>query len=266
MHDTWLRPDWPTPSVLSVCTTRSEGHSQAPYDGLNLGDHVGDQPEAVAANRRHLTQALGVRPIFLQQVHGWSVAKLSPTTPDGTVADACWTTEPGVACTIMVADCLPVLLTDPLGQVVAAAHAGWRGLAGVQGQGVLEATVAAVRGELKNMACAQTLWAWLGPCIGPTRFEVGMEVRNAFVSERAEAEEAFVPHAETPEKYWADLALLARQRLKSMGIAQIGGNDSTPRWCTALNADLFFSHRRDRVSGRFAAAIWRQNTCTLSAK
>jgi YfiH family protein len=260
VHDTWLRPVWPTASVQSVCTTRAEGHSQAPYDGFNLGDHVGDLPGAVAANRRHLTQALGVRPIFLQQVHGWDVAQLSPTTPDGTVADACWTTEPGVACTIMVADCLPVLFTDPKGQVVAAAHAGWRGLAGAQGHGVLEETVAAVRGQLRNMASPETLWAWLGPCIGPTRFEVGEEVRDAFVSERADAVEAFVAHAETPGKYWADLALLARQRLKRLGIAHIGGNDSTPPWCTVLNADLFFSHRRDRVSGRFAAAIWRQKT------
>jgi copper oxidase (laccase) domain-containing protein len=110
------------------------------------------------------------------------------------------------------------------------------------------------------MASPETLWAWLGPCIGPTRFEVGEEVRDAFVSERADAVEAFVAHAETPGKYWADLALLARQRLKRLGIAHIGGNDSTPPWCTVLNADLFFSHRRDRVSGRFAAAIWRQKT------
>ena len=260
MHDTWLRPDWPTDSVQSVCTTRAQGHSQAPYDGFNLGDHVGDQPEAVAANRRHLTQALGVRPVFLQQVHGWDVAPLTAHTPDGTVADACWTTEPGVACTIMVADCLPVLLTDPQGQVVAAAHAGWRGLAGVQGHGVLEATVAAMRAQLSNMALPQTLWAWLGPCIGPARFEVGKEVRDAFVCERAEADEAFTAHAAAPGKYWADLALLARQRLKRLGIAQIGGNDSSPGWCTFLNADVFFSHRRDRVSGRFAAAIWRQKT------
>jgi YfiH family protein len=253
-------PDWPVPSVRAVCTTRGGGVSQAPYDGFNLGDHVGDLYEAVASNRRHFSQVLGVRPVFLQQVHGWAVAPLSAATPDATVADACFTTESDIACTIMVADCLPVLLTDLQGRVVAAAHAGWRGMAGEQGRGVLEATVQAMRAQLHALDLPETVCAWLGPCIGPTRFEVGSEVREAFVNFSSEASTAFVPHAHTGGKYWADLAMLARQRLQGLGVAHIHGNDSTPPWCTVLNADLFFSHRRDRVSGRFAAAIWRQKT------
>ena len=260
MRSSWLQPDWPVPSVRAVCTTRGEGASLPPYNGFNLGDHVGDRPEAVAANRRQLAQDLGVRPVFLQQVHGWRVAQLHTGIPDATEADACWTSETDVACTIMVADCLPVLFTDPQGSVVAAAHAGWRGLAGAQGQGVLEATVDALRAKLQDSGRPSALLAWLGPCIGPTRFEVGAEVRQAFLEHSAQAAKAFVPHAAHPGKYWADLAGLARQRLQNKGVTQLHGNDSSPQWCTVLNQDIFFSHRRDRVSGRFAAAIWRQKT------
>jgi YfiH family protein len=214
----------------------------------------------VAVNRRQLAQDLGVRPVFLQQVHGWDVAQLHKGMPDATVADAGWTCETDVACTIMVADCLPVLFTDPQGSVVAAAHAGWRGLAGEGGQGVLEATVEALRAKLQDLGTPSPLLAWLGPCIGPTRFEVGAEVRQAFVDFNPEAASAFAPHSENPHKYWADLAGLARQRLQNMGVSELYGNDSSAQWCTVLNPDLFFSHRRDRVSGRFAAAIWRQKT------
>ena len=260
MHSTWRHPDWPVPSVRAVCTTRWGGESQPPYNGFNLGDHVGDRPEAVAANRRQLAQDLGVRPVFLQQVHGWHVAQLHKGIPDATEADACWTSETDVACTIMVADCLPVLFTDPEGQVVGAAHAGWRGLAGEQGVGVLENTVAALRAQLSALRRPETLWAWLGPCIGPSRFEVGAEVRAAFVNTHADAARAFVQHAEQPGKYWADLAGLARQRLQMLGVVDLWGNDSSAKWCTVLNTDLFFSHRRDRVSGRLAAAIWRQKS------
>jgi YfiH family protein len=260
VHSTWRQPDWPVPSVRAVCTTRVGGASQPPYNGFNLGDHVGDRPEAVAVNRRQLAQDLGVRPVFLQQVHGWHVAQLHKGIPDATEADACWTCETDVACTIMVADCLPVLFTDPQGSVVAAAHAGWRGLAGEGGQGVLEATVKALRAKLQDLGKPSSLLAWLGPSIGPTRFEVGAEVRQAFVDFNPEADRAFVPHSEHSDKYWADLAGLARQRLQYMGVSELYGNDSSAQWCTVLNPDLFFSHRRDRVSGRFAAAIWRQKT------
>jgi len=260
VHSTWRQPDWPVPSVRAVCTTRVGGASQPPYNGFNLGDHVGDRPEAVAVNRRQLAQDLGVRPVFLQQVHGWHVAQLHKGIPDATEADACWTCETDVACTIMVADCLPVLFTDPQGSVVAAAHAGWRGLAGEGGQGVLEATVKALRAKLQDLGKPSSLLAWLGPSIGPTKFEVGAEVRQAFVDFNPEADRAFVPHSEHSDKYWADLAGLARQRLQYMGVSELYGNDISAQWCTVLNPDLFFSHRRDRVSGRFAAAIWRQKT------
>lgn len=260
MTTSWLQPDWPVPTVHAVCSTRQGGASHAPYDSLNLGDHVGDVPQDVQSNRRRFAQALNVRPVFLQQVHGWDLVSLTKDTPDATVADACITTYTDVACTIIVADCLPVLFTDPLGRVVGAAHAGWRGLAGAEGVGVLETTVQALRESLRAQQQADTVWAWLGPCIGPTRFEVGAEVRAAFVTAQPQASQAFVPHAEAPGKYWADLALLARQRLQALGVTQVWGNDGSPRWCTVLNTDLFFSHRRDRVSGRFAAAIRRQKT------
>ncbi len=261
MNAAWLQPAWPVPSCVGAfCTTRQGGVSQAPFDSLNLGDHVGDRPDHVAINRSRVARACGVRPVFLQQVHGCAVQTLSAQTPDAIVADACITTQVDVACTIMVADCLPVLFTDPEGQVVGAAHAGWRGLAGEQGVGVLENTVAALRAQLSALHRPETLWAWLGPCIGPSRFEVGAEVRAAFVSTHADAAHAFVPHAEQPGKYWADLAGLARQRLHALGIVALWGNDSSTNWCTVLNTDLFFSHRRDRVSGRLAAAIWRQKS------
>ena len=250
------QPDWSLASIKALCTTRTGGFSKDPYDSFNLGDHVGDDPQAVAANRRLLASMCGVRPVFLQQVHGTEVHALTPETPDGTVADACFSSSPGVACTIMVADCLPVLFTDPLGTVVGAAHAGWRGLA----LGVLEATTAAMRQRLKALGRPDSLWAWLGPCIGPTRFEVGAEVRTAFTGSQAEASTAFVPNPVNPDKYWADLAALARQRLRRLGIERVCGNDGSPLWCSALQQELFFSHRRDHVSGRFAALIWLENS------
>lgn len=261
MHPDWLIPDWPAPAhVRAVCTTRAGGVSAAPYDSLNLGDHVGDAPAAVAANRRTLAQALGVRPVFLSQVHGSEVVPLDAGTPDATRADGCVTSERGVACAIMVADCLPVLFTDAQGLAVAAAHAGWRGLAGEGGRGVLEATCAALRGRLAAQGHGGSpLLAWLGPCIGPDAFEVGGEVRAAFLTHDAEAAALFRAH--TPGKWLADLAGLARRRLAAQGIPQIHGNDGTPPWCTVTNASRFFSHRRDSLSrggsGRLAACIWR---------
>lgn len=255
----WLIPDWPAPAgVHAVCTTRRGGVSQLPYDTLNLGDHVGDDPAAVTHNRAVLARALGdVRPVFLQQVHGRGVERLDARTPDGTQADGCVATVAGVACTIMVADCLPVLFTDIEGRMAAAAHAGWRGLAGSQGRGVLEAVVDACAAALglPTAQAAGRMLAWLGPCIGPEQFEVGDEVRQAFVSLDAQADSMFRPQA--PGKWLADLPGLARQRLQAAGINRLYGNDGSRAWCTVSQPSRFFSHRRDRISGRFAAAIWR---------
>jgi YfiH family protein len=238
-------PQWPAPpAVRAACSTRAGGVSAAPWDTLNLGDHVGDDPAAVAENRRRFAASLQARPVFLRQVHGTGVVRLTDDSVDGTEADACWTTERGLACTMMVADCLPVLLADRAGTRVGAAHCGWRGLAG----GVLEALVQAMAvpgGELV---------AWLGPCIGPEAFEVGAEVRAAFVGADPQAAAAFRPFTEG--KFLADLPALARLRLASLGIAAVSGNDGSTEWCTVASASRFFSHRRDRVSGRLAAAVW----------
>ena len=249
----WLRPDWPAPAhVHAVHTTRAGGVSQPPYDRLNLGDHVGDAPLAVGANRQRLAQALGGEPVFLQQIHGTQVLQLpSPTTSEQPVADACLSLAPQTVCTIMVADCLPVLFTDSAGRCVAAAHAGWRGLA----QGVLESTVAAMRQSLAGVDAAPSLLAWLGPCIGPEAFEVGAEVKAAFEASSPQAARHFRPLG--PGKWLADLSGLARMRLQAAGVASVHGNDGGPAWCTVANPSRFFSHRRDRVSGRMAACIWR---------
>jgi YfiH family protein len=260
-HD-WLTPDWPAPAhVRAVCTTRVGGLSAVPYDSLNLGDHVGDAPSAVAANRRVLQEAIGARPVFLRQVHGRAVAALNGQSQDGIEADACTTSERALACTIMVADCLPVLLTDTAGTVVGAAHAGWRGLAGEGGQGgVLEAAHDRLSSLLRTRSphVLTELIAWLGPCIGPEAFEVGPEVRAAFVEHDARAAALFQPHREG--KWLADLQGLARLRLQALGVKQIFGNDGSRAWCTVANASRFFSHRRDSArlggSGRFAACIW----------
>jgi polyphenol oxidase len=257
VHRDWIVPGWAAPaSVRAICTTRQGGISLPPYDSLNLGDHVGDGAAAVAHNRRVLKAALGARPIFLQQVHGSAVEPLDAQTPDGTQADGCVSTQAGVACTIMVADCLPVLLTDSAGTAVAAAHAGWRGLAGPDGIGVIENVVYSLWKAMQATpaAAAGKTIAWLGPCIGPKAFEVGEEVRQVFIAQQPTAAAMFKPHAQG--KWLADLQGLARLRLSAMGITQVHGNDGSAAWCTVGNASRFFSHRRDRVSGRFAACIW----------
>lgn len=261
----WLVPDWPAPAhVHAVFTTRTGGVSQAPFDAMNLGDHVGDAPDAVAANRQRLRAALRAEPVFLQQVHGVAVAELDRPrpVPGVPVADACVSAQAGQACTIMVADCLPILLTDRAGRWVAAAHAGWRGLAGVQGRGVVEAVLDTLRqravaeGEAPD---TQAWLAWLGPCIGPQAFEVGAEVRAAFTATSAAADACFVSLASG--KFLADLAGLARQRLLAAGVLSVWGNDGMPPWCTVGQPSRFFSHRRDAgprgSTGRMAACIWR---------
>jgi len=257
MHPDWLTPQWPAPRhVGAKCTSRAGGRSVGPFESLNLGDHVGDNPFAVGANRALLHEAIAARPVFLSQVHSIGVVELSRGTAHGTEADACITTERGVACTIMVADCLPVLFTDEQGRFAAAAHAGWRGLAGQAGIGVLESVshhfLTPALGRRAQVA-ARTL-AWLGPCIGPDAFEVGPEVKAAFEVHDPMAVACFKPAA--GGKWLADLPALARQRLRALGVTQIFGNDSSPSWCTVRNPLRFFSHRRDRVSGRMAACVW----------
>lgn len=270
MHKDWLIPDWPAPSnVRAVFTTRHGGVSNVPYDSMNLGDHVGDAPEHVAANRALLQDATGARAVFLKQVHGNEVLALDAATPDGGQADACVTAQRHVACTIMVADCLPVLLTNEDGTAVAAAHAGWRGLAGDASQGhkgILASfyeSFSAVAGMQSAQQAIKTI-AWMGPCIGPSAFEVGTEVKAAFEAGQPGAGRFFVPAG--PGKYFADLAGLARQRLQALGVAEVYGNDGSDAWCTVLCPDKYFSHRRDAggkgngygTTGRMAALIWME--------
>lgn len=271
LPDHWIVPDWPVPGhVRAVFTTRESGASLPPFDSFNLGDHVRDDPAAVATNRVRLGEAIGARPVFLQQVHGSSVVELDLETPDGAVADACLSRQPGVACTIMVADCLPVLLAHPAVPVVAAAHAGWRGLAGagdaMAGQGVLEtafeAFVNGVRARqpgLDRARVATETLAWLGPCIGPSAFEVGAEVREVFVTAQPEAQACFAASA-AAGKWVANLQGLARLRLGRLGVTQVFGNDGSTDWCTVAQASRFFWHRRDATvlgsTGRMAACIW----------
>ena len=238
-------PDWP--GARLYCSTRQGGVSIGAYQSLNLGDHVDDDPVNVAENRRLLANTWGARPVFMRQVHGTQLVCIDQTTEYETPeADACWSTKTGLACTIMVADCLPVLFYLPHARVVAAAHAGWRGLA----SGVLQATL----NKLAAFGSLRDLKVWLGPCIGPLSFQVGEEVMKVFCSNDATAM-AWFRQAAQPEKYLADLAGLARHRLHQAGVEELQGNDSTPIWCTFTQKDLYFSHRRDRISGRFAAAI-----------
>jgi polyphenol oxidase len=250
----WITPDWPLPTnVRAVCTTRVGGTSLAPYDTLNLGNHVGDMPQAVATNRKIVSDAIEARPVFLKQVHGRHTVTLDVDTSDGGEADGCVTTASRVACTMMVADCMPVLFAAEDGRAVGAAHAGWRGLAGEGGQGILESTTECLRRECGVRETE--LLVWLGPCIGPDAFEVGPEVKAAFVMHHASAQDFFKPNGSA--KWLADLQGLARMRLQAMGITRIYGNDGSREWCTVTNPSRFFSHRRDRVSGRFAASVWR---------
>src|SRR5450830_744577 len=226
MDARWLLPQWPAPpNVRALCTTRDGGVSLGRYESLNLGDHVGDEPAQVAANRARLQHGIDARPVFLKQVHGIGVVALDAAQDivrDGAAADACTATTAGLACTIMVADCLPVLFTDEAGQRVAAAHAGWRGLAG----GVLEQTFRCFGSEAQagRTHGAAKVMAWLGPCIGPRAFEVGPEVKAAFEAHAPEAASCFQP-APAPGKWLADLPALARQRLRALGVDAVYGND-----------------------------------------
>lgn len=250
-----LVPDWDAPAnVSALSTTRRGGTSLAPYDdgsgarGLNLGVHVGDAPEAVAANRALLRPMLPGEPGWLTQVHGSEVvnahdATLAAQRGEMLKADACIATAPGVVCVIQTADCLPVLFCDTAGRVVGAAHAGWRGLA----NGVLENTVARMR-----EAGAGDILAWMGPAIGSARFEVGEDVLQAFAEHDREAATAFTPVTAGPSKYHADIYALARRRLASAGVSRVWGGNR----CTVSERERFYSYRRDGVTGRMASLIW----------
>lgn len=242
-----LIPDWPAPNrVRAVSTTRYGGVSAPPFDGLNLASHVGDDPACVAENRRRLAVVLGYshQPAWLEQVHGCTVipaeTAISAKTP--VTADAAWTVTPGQPCVVLTADCLPVLLCNQAGTLAAAAHAGWRGLAG----GVLPATVAGLAEPPKH------LLAWLGPAIGPTAFEVGPEVRETFLALDAGNAACFQP---SPAGRWlADLYALARRQLHDLGITAVYGGG----FCTYRETERFFSYRRQAQTGRMATLIWLQ--------
>lgn len=239
-----IEPDWPAPpGVRAAFTLRTGGVSAPPYDSFNCATHVGDAPHAVAENRARLRTVLELtdEPVWLEQVHGARAVVLAGAPVAPVVADAAITRERGRVCVVQVADCLPVLLAAGDGAAVGVAHAGWRGLAG----GVLEAALGAL-----GTPAAQVL-AWLGPAIGPEHFEVGEEVRTAFVRADAAAAAAFSANARG--RWQCDLYALARQRLRALGVHSIHGGP----WCTYAQRDRFFSYRRDGRCGRMAALIWR---------
>lgn len=240
----FLQADWPAPvRVRTAVSLRQGGISDAPYDSLNLGGHVGDDPAAVAENRRRLRETLQLpaEPCWLSQVHGTAVLSLDETSrAAGAEADACWTARRGAVCAILTADCLPVLFCSRDGTVVAAAHAGWRGLAA----GVLEATIKALP------VAPQNLLAWLGPAIGPSAFEVGPEVLTAFSEQDAGIAACFVTG--TGGKFKADLYALARRRLHQAGVPAIYGGGR----CTYTEAQDLYSFRRSGRCGRMASLIW----------
>jgi YfiH family protein len=230
-------------------STRAGGVSAAPFDSLNLGGSVGDDAAAVQENRARFARATGARALWLRQVHGARAVRVGAADIDREPpeADAAVTTERGIACAVLVADCLPVLLAAPEGRAVAAAHAGWRGLAA----GVVEA---ALKVLCDGAACSPAdVAAWLGPCIGPRRFEVGAEVVEAFGGGR-EGDPRFVPRPrpDGSPRWLADLPALTRQRLSAAGVRGIEGG----AWCTVDDRSRFFSFRRDGVTGRMAAAVW----------
>ena len=251
-----LVPNWSAPPQIGAfCTTRAGGISKAPFDSLNLGRYVNDEPASVSENRARVVALLPAEPVWLKQVHGTRVWDADLAHAEGIIeADAAVTTKTNTVLTVMAADCLPVLISSPDGRVIGAAHAGWRGLV----DGVLENTVDAMQAKT-GISDAGQYRAWLGPAIGPRAFEVGEEVRAAF-HEHAQKHglpspaEAFVAIDNKPGKYWGNLYQLARQRLLNKGLTRVYGGE----FCTVRDQTDFFSHRRDGLSGRFAAFIWRR--------
>lgn len=248
----FIIPNWPAPAnVHALQANRHKGHSHSPYDSLNFGMHVKDNPIHVAQNRQLLSQFLPSEPVWLNQTHSVSVVDAANThcVPD---ADASFTTHENVVCVIMTADCLPVLLCDKAGSIVVAVHAGWRGLC----DGALEASIdAACRtAQIKP----NDLMAWLGPAIGPNAFEVGSEVREQFIAKDAQAALAFKKHGDyqKQDKWLCDIYKIATQRLNNLGVTQIYGGGIDENFCTFNQREQFFSYRRDGVTGRMATLIW----------
>ena len=246
----FIIPNWPAPAnVKALQTTRNGGVSQSPYASLNFGAHVNDDGIAVAKNRQLLSPYLPSEPVWVNQVHGVEVIDAAQSTclQD---ADASFTTQANVVCVTMTADCLPVLLCDKAGTVVAAVHAGWRGLC----DGAIEATVNKLPVERSEIL------AWLGPAIGPDAFEVGDEVRQQFMQHDIQAQQAFRQYA---GKWLCNMYLIAQQRLNKLGVTQVyGGGDhenSSENFCTYTDEARFFSFRRDNVTGRMASLIWLEN-------
>lgn len=241
--DALIFPDWPAPaSVKAIQTTRKGGVSQGVYTSFNLTDQLQDRPIDVATNRQRLSTLVPSEPVWLKQVHGVRVinAEQSQCLEE---ADASFTTRPNVVCVTMTADCLPVLLCNQSGTVVAAVHAGWRSLC----DGVIEAAVA------KMAIDPDTVLAWLGPAIGPNAFEVGEDVRQAFIEQDAQADNAFVAHG---DKWLGNLYQIAKQRLATIGVTKIYGGSVTMDFCTFTEQERFFSFRRDQETGRMASLIW----------
>lgn len=240
--DSFIIPDWPAPeTVKALSTTRSGGFSLSPYNSLNLGTHVDDEPNTVIKNRDYLVDAaqLPASPRWLNQIHSTRIINSTDWQFD-IDADAMISQQENHICTIMTADCLPLLLCNKQGDIVAAIHAGWRGLAA----GIIEKTIAEFRCN------PQDILVWLGPAIGPNQFEVGVDVYQTFTEHSAKAAQAFqqvdVSH------YLADIYLLARQRLIALGVSAIFGGDL----CTVSDKQRFFSYRRDQITGRMASMIW----------
>ncbi|MEJ8569624.1 peptidoglycan editing factor PgeF [Elongatibacter sediminis] len=261
MSDSWIIPDWPAPpGVRALSTQRTGGCSRGPYRSFNLGAHCGDDPASVQRNRRRLREALPAEPRWLRQVHGTDVwtdrdderqvrdnASIAPASTGGLpvdpgpfpAADARVTGRAGVVCAVLTADCLPVLLCSQAGDEVAAAHAGWRGLSA----GVLERTVAAMRSD------PGSLMAWLGPAIGPARYEVGRDVVRAFAAHESGGAGAILASG---DRWRLDLYTMARHCLRRAGVTAVSGGE----WCTFDQPERFFSYRRDGVCGRMASLVW----------
>lgn len=242
----FITPNWPAPAnVKALQTTRAGGVSHTPYASLNLGAHVGDDVIAVAKNRQLLSPYLPSEPVWVNQVHGVEVIDAAESTCLQN-ADASFTTKQNVVCVTMTADCLPVLLCDNAGTVVAAVHAGWRGLC----DGAIEAAVNQLPVKKSEIL------AWLGPAIGPNAFEVGDEVRQQFIQKDKQADQAFKTHG---EKWLGNMYMLAKQRLNNLGVTQIYGGSVNEEFCTYTDEARFFSFRRDNVTGRMASMIWLSN-------